>query len=93
MEKQNSKLNVTIELNCYNCGTDHQVIVNIKDYEVRLHKTEPVQLCFPYLTREERESIISSRCPNCQKIFLSERYTEQQVEEARERYNRIMNIK
>ena len=49
---------------CPVCKKRQSVMVNIKDY-IRWERGELTQRCFPYLSAEEREIIISGVCPDC----------------------------
>ena len=58
---------VTLTMICPFCGGEHSVDVDLDGYAKRT--LEGVDICraFPYLTATEREQIISSICPDCQK--------------------------
>ena len=63
---------VELLMQCPFCGTPHAVTVNAEDY-IKYEEGALVQVAFPYLNATERESIISSMCPDCQaKIFGEE---------------------
>lgn len=49
---------------CLFCGTQHTIVVNQDDYN-RWMKGEYAQDCFPYLTADERELLISGICGPC----------------------------
>ena len=51
---------------CPFCGQVHDVFVNLVDY-FDWEDGVLAQRAFPYLTPTEREQIISSICPDCQK--------------------------
>lgn len=49
---------------CRFCGQQNAVIVFSEDVE-EFYKGKPVLECFPYLTPDERELIISGTCREC----------------------------
>lgn len=56
---------VRLELICPFCGTVHYVYVSENDF-VAYQNGALAQDVFPYLSKEEREAIISGLCPKCQ---------------------------
>jgi len=97
MENQNSKTNLKLDtalnIKCHYCGDTYIVRVNSSDYVRRITFNTKVQDCFPYLSVEERESIISGLCSNCQKILFFMNYTEEEVKKAEEIFNQKMGKK
>lgn len=63
-----------IECNCRMCGATTTIMGREVDYIKRIEERVPVQLCFSYLTRPQREAIVSGTCLECQKKLFSENY-------------------
>ena len=58
---------IKIETMCPFCGKKQIVTVKSEDYD-KWENGELVQIAFPYLTSNERETLITGICDNC---FLS----------------------
>lgn len=56
-----------IENICVFCGRSHFVDVPQKEWLRYVETNEKIQVALPMLTPTEREQIISSICPTCQK--------------------------
>lgn len=54
---------------CPGCEKENIILVSKTDLDAYLHKNIPIQDTFPYLTLDERETIISGLCSKCQKIY------------------------
>jgi len=60
---------VTIKGRCRSCNDRINIIVNELDYE-RFQSGQSVQKCFPYLSADDREFLISETCGECfDKLF------------------------
>ena len=57
-------MNLSVETICPFCGTTYFVDVDEKDY-VNWINGGMVQDCFPYLSANDRERLISGICPDC----------------------------
>ena len=55
---------ITIETVCPFCGHQNTIMVYADDYE-RWQAGDLAQDCFPYLSAEDREMLISGICPKC----------------------------
>lgn len=55
---------ITIETVCPFCGHRNTIAVYADDYE-RWQAGGLVQDCFPYLSADDREMLISGICPKC----------------------------
>lgn len=63
---------LTLEVKCNLCRTELEIPVTEKDWK-KYQEGELIQRCFPYLTPEQRELIISGTCPDCfNKLFGKE---------------------
>lgn len=69
-----SERNHLIEVQCRLCGEVHELVVNYEDYKTyRLPNRPHIQDCFPYLSPEEHELLISGTCDKCwDKMFGGE---------------------
>ncbi|WP_165044916.1 hypothetical protein [Dysgonomonas sp. ZJ709] len=64
-----------VDFTCRMCCKSHSLNVIPYDYVVmRKQERKTVQECFPYMNREERESLISGMCPDCQRKIFSANY-------------------
>ena len=54
----------TVITTCPFCGANHSVEVRLADYNAYC-EGGLVQDCFPYLSADEREMLISGICPQC----------------------------
>lgn len=66
--------NYPVDCTCPMCGEATAIKVRMEDFEKRLFERKPVQECYPYLSRPERESIISGYCFECQKKLFPANY-------------------
>lgn len=55
---------ITLELKCKYCNKIHKIPVFKEDLE-KYNKGKLVQECFPYISTEYRELLISGMCPEC----------------------------
>ena len=62
---------LTIMCTCPFCGVDHHVICSDEGY-ARWQGGELIQNALPELTPDEREALITSICPKCQKGIFGE---------------------
>ena len=56
---------ITLEVECKYCNKKHSMPVFKIDLEEYNKGEKLVQECFPYLSSEYRELLISGMCPNC----------------------------
>lgn len=69
MMKTNKWESIVLGIVCEQCGEQHFIAVNKKDWEDFLDGKQ-VQLAFPYLNASNRELILSKICGKCyDKIF------------------------
>jgi len=54
-----------VPITCWKCKLVHNLIVNPLDYAKYHHRNGYVQNLFPYLTRNERELLVSKTCGVC----------------------------
>jgi ssDNA-binding Zn-finger/Zn-ribbon topoisomerase 1 len=67
--KENKKMktnlkDLTLTAICPICGAETEIAVSFTDY-LEWMEGELVQNAFPYLSAEERESLVSGICPSC----------------------------
>jgi predicted RNA-binding Zn-ribbon protein involved in translation (DUF1610 family) len=60
---------ISLEMVCPFCGQVHSVEVSETSY-VMYKAGELAQNAFPYLSKVEREQIISHLCPDCQEVIF-----------------------
>jgi hypothetical protein len=65
-------LDMNVVCECPVCGAVRQVMVNSEDYFAWRFEGKLAQDAFPYLSRVEREAIISGICPTCWNEILEE---------------------
>lgn len=58
-------MKIQITNTCPFCKSEHSVIVNHEDFE-SWTAGRLAQIAFPYLSKTEREQLISGLCPKCQ---------------------------
>lgn len=56
---------ITLEVECKYCNKIHKMPVFKKDLEEYNKGEKLVQECFPYISPEYRELLISGMCPEC----------------------------
>ena len=49
---------------CSHCGAEHVILINPEDI-IRWQSGELIQDCMPYLSKADRELLISRTCGNC----------------------------
>lgn len=71
---------IPIRKTCPMCDEYSIIYVCLDDYEDRL-KGGLVQNCFPYLSKEDRETLISNTCKDCQLILFHANYNHDELTE------------
>lgn len=65
-------MSIKLITECPICGKESYVYVSAKDFEA-WQTGGLAQDCFPYLSTDERESLISGICPTCwEQMFAAE---------------------
>ncbi len=64
-------------MNCSDGGKITWIYLLCNDYDNYEAGRVLVQNCFPYLNREQRETVQTGMCPDCQRKMFSQNYTKE----------------
>lgn len=56
---------ITLKVRCHRCKKEFKISVNYSDYLKFLNREDSIQNCFPYLSPDYRELLLSETCGEC----------------------------